>query len=191
MEFFRCGAEHYDPVVHLYRRVVKKLEDTVNYPKWSDEHPSAGYVEESIKNGEQYACAQDGRIVGALVCSENPEGCYELGDWKRNLKRGEYLVIHVLAVDPGYERRGVAGFMVDSCVTMAKENGYKGNRGNFFEIIFSEVTGAEMNENPTAKCTECGDVRLNGEEIQLKLWNATLTTETQVNRFYEKMVKGE
>ena len=73
----------------------------------------------------------------------------------------------------------------------AKENGYKGNRGNFFEIIFSEVTGAEMNENPTAKCTECGDVRLNGEEIQLKLWNATVTTEPQVNKFIADMNKGK
>lgn len=73
----------------------------------------------------------------------------------------------------------------------AKANGFKGNRGDFFEVFFAKVTGAELNEVRNAKCTECGDVRLNGEEIQLKLWNATLTTETQVNRFYEKMVKGE
>ena len=72
-----------------------------------------------------------------------------------------------------------------------KENGFTGNRGNLFEIMFSEITGAEMNDNPTAKCTECGDVRLNGEEIQLKLWNATVTTEPQVNRFVAEMNKGE
>lgn len=72
-----------------------------------------------------------------------------------------------------------------------KENGFKGNRGNLFEIIFSEITGAEMNDNPTAKCTECGDVRLNGEEIQLKLWNATVTTEPQVNRFFAEINKAE
>lgn len=73
----------------------------------------------------------------------------------------------------------------------AKENGYKGNRGNFFEVMFSEVTGAEMNDDPTAKCTECGDVRLNGEEIQLKLWNATVTTEPQVNRFYAEKINAK
>lgn len=72
-----------------------------------------------------------------------------------------------------------------------KVNGFTGNRGNLFEIMFSEITGAEMNDNPTAKCTECGDVRLNGEEIQLKLWNATVTTEPQVNRFYTEMNKAE
>lgn len=62
-------------------------------------------------------------------------------------------------------------------------DGNRGNRGNYFEILFSAVTGAEMNTNPTAKCTECGDVRLNGEEMQLKLWNATITTMEQVERF--------
>ncbi len=71
----------------------------------------------------------------------------------------------------------------------AKENGFVGNRGNFFEVKFSAVTGAIMNENPTAKCIDCGDVNWNGEEIQLKLWNATVTTEPQINRFYEMKMK--
>lgn len=67
-----------------------------------------------------------------------------------------------------------------------RENGIKENRGNLFEVYFSEMTGGIMNENKSAKCTECGDVVVNGVHIQCKLWNATITTEPQVNRFYAK-----
>ncbi len=67
----------------------------------------------------------------------------------------------------------------------AKENGYKRNRGNFFEDKFAEITGSIQNTNPRAKCVECGDVILNNEHIQCKFWNATVTTEPQVNRFYQ------
>ena len=71
----------------------------------------------------------------------------------------------------------------------AKENGYKGNRGNFFEDKFAVFTNGIQNENKSAKCTECGDVVVNGEHIQVKFWNATVTTEKQVNKFYEDYLK--
>ncbi len=67
-----------------------------------------------------------------------------------------------------------------------RASGNNGNRGNYFEPTFCGVTGAEMNTNPIAKCTECGDVRLNGEELQLKLWNATVISQEQVERFMER-----
>lgn len=70
-----------------------------------------------------------------------------------------------------------------------KENGYTGNRGNLFEDMFAQFTGGKQNESKNAKCTECGDVNVNGEEIQVKYWNATVTTEPQVNRFYTEYMK--
>lgn len=71
----------------------------------------------------------------------------------------------------------------------AKENGYKGNRGNFFEDKFAVLTNGIQNTNKNAKCTECGDVIVNGEHIQCKFWNATVTTEPQVNKFYTDYLK--
>ena len=73
----------------------------------------------------------------------------------------------------------------------AKENGFKGNRGDFFEPTFAKATGAKLNTVRNEKCTDGGDVNLNGEEIQLKLWNATLTTEPQANTFYERMIANK
>ena len=70
-----------------------------------------------------------------------------------------------------------------------KVNGYKGNRGNLFEDMTAELLNGQQMENKSAKCTECGDIIVNGEHIQVKLWNATITTESQVNRFYTEYMK--
>lgn len=64
-----------------------------------------------------------------------------------------------------------------------KANGNKGNRGNLFEVLVCEVCGGQQVAKKNAKCTECGDIIINDEHIQCKLWNATLTTESQVMRF--------
>lgn len=71
------------------------------------------------------------------------------------------------------------------------ENGNRGsyNRGHIFEKWCAEVMGGTQNESMTAKCTECGDIVVNGEHFQCKLWNATVTTEPQVNRFFKEYMQ--
>ena len=149
-----------------------------------------------------YAFAiRDKGIVKAVIIENADEVMPMITVCERNSKsHGGVYGVRIWNSNKAFEiMKEYAREIIDLCTVKeferrykeAKENGYKGNRGNFFEIIFSEVTGAEMNDNPTAKCTECGDVRLNGEEIQLKLWNATVTTEPQVNKFIADMNKGK
>lgn len=60
------------------------------------------------------------------------------------------------------------------------------NRGHIFERLCAERMGGVQMESKTAKCTESGDIIVNGEHIQCKLWNATVTTEPQILRFMER-----
>lgn len=74
-----------------------------------------------------------------------------------------------------------------------KEHGNRGgnNRGHIFERLCAEVMGGKQAESKIAKCTESGDIIVNGEHIQCKFWNATVTTEPQINSFYKAyMEKG-
>ena len=125
----------------MYERAVRRLEDTVNYPKWSAEHPSRDYVRESILRGEQFACVDGDTILGAVVLSDNPEGRYELGCWKKKLAAGEYLVLHILAVDPAYQRLGIGGLLVDGSASYAKARGYKALR---LDIIPENLPAARL-----------------------------------------------
>lgn len=141
LSFIKVGMAQFEAVAGMYARVVEKLERTVNYPKWSKYHPSREYVADSIRRGEQFACVAGGRVIGAVVLNESPEGKYGLGAWSRDLREGEYLVLHILAVDPDYERLGVGGFLVDGSVAFAKAKGYKAVR---LDIVPENLPAAEL-----------------------------------------------
>ncbi|MBR2742146.1 MAG: GNAT family N-acetyltransferase [Clostridia bacterium] len=124
MEFIKCTMRHLEPAARLYADTLSYLEATVNYPRWTKDYPSEASVREAIERGEQYACLEDGRVIGAVVLNDDPRGDYGAGEWSRTLCEGEYLVIHTLAVDPSKKGRGVGGFIVDRCIEHAKKEGY-------------------------------------------------------------------
>lgn len=124
MEFIKCTEKDIDSVADLYSKSVSHLESTVNYPRWTAEYPDRKTVEEAVRNGEQYACIENGRILGAVILSENPNGDYDAGSWSRPLKVGEYMVIHTLAADPSRKHRGIGSYIVERCVETARRQGY-------------------------------------------------------------------
>ena len=81
MEWIQCDEGRIDELADFYDRVVTYLEAHINYPKWSHAYPCRESVEAAIHRGDQYACLEDGRIVGAAVMNDNPGGAYEKGDW--------------------------------------------------------------------------------------------------------------
>ena len=128
MEFRKCGSEHFQETKDMYHRVVMTLKQTVNYPKWGVHHPSEEDLQSALDRGDLYICLDDGKVAGAVVLNEDPEGCYEVGDWKRDLERGEYLVIHLLAADIEYRGKGIGAYIVDKCIETAEQGGYKAVR---------------------------------------------------------------
>lgn len=63
------------------------------------------------------------------------------------------------------------------------------NRGHIFERMCAEVMGGFQADSKTAKCIDCGDIIVNGEHIQCKLWNATVTTETTIKNFHKTIME--
>ena len=90
-----------------------------------------------------------------------------------------------------YAREVIDLCSIESFEREYAEHGNRGNnnRGHIFERLCAEIMGGRQMESKTAKCTESGDIEVKGEHIQCKLWNATVTTEPQVNRFYKEYMK--
>lgn len=128
MQWIQCSRAQLHAVTELYHRTVQHLEATVNYPKWSAEHPSDQGIRDAVDGGVQYICVQNGEVLGAVMLNENPEGDYAAGEWSRALNEGEYLVIHALAVHPLFAHKGVGTFMVERCEETARQGGYRAIR---------------------------------------------------------------
>ncbi len=81
--------------------------------QWTPEYPNREVLGTDIAAGAGCLIEEDGRVVAYGAVYKNGEPEYERlrGEW---LSNGDYLVVHRLAVDPQYERRGIArGFFLD------------------------------------------------------------------------------
>ena len=63
-----------------------------------------------------------------------------------------------------------------------RAEGNKGNRGNYFEKLFTELVKGTNPDKSNACFTDCGDVIANNVHYQVKLYNATFTTENTIKR---------
>lgn len=88
-----------------------------------------------------------------------------------------------------YAREIITLYSVEEFEEIYATKGNRGsyNRGHIFEEMCAVAMGGSQMESKVAKCTECGDIVVNGEHIQCKLWNATVTTEPQILRFMAQM----
>ncbi len=125
----KCRNEDIELAGAFYDSVVEYLEKNVNYPKWVyKEYPSEGFVREMTAANTLYICLEDDGIIGAFVLNDDPQGNYKKGRWNRDLKDGEYLVIHALAIASDKQGKGLGSKIVDFCIKEAREKGYKAVR---------------------------------------------------------------
>ena len=129
MEIRKCREEDIARTGNFYDRVVKQLDEHVNYPRWIYRvYPSEGTVRSMTEAGAQYVCTHEGDIVGAFALDDRPPECFSNGSWRRDLPAGSYMVLHALAVDPAFQRRGAASEIVRFCIDRAKSEGYRAMR---------------------------------------------------------------
>ena len=80
------------------------------------------------KDGSQFICIQDEKIIGAFALNNKPKGRYEKGCWRQELSEGSYMVLHALAIDPEMHRQGTASEIIRFCVEQAATQGYRSIR---------------------------------------------------------------
>ena len=162
MNLIKCMPEDAARIIEFYARVVEYLENHTNYPKWSKEHPSEQSIMEAIEKGTQYAYIKNDKLLGAVVLNEDPEGYYEDGNWTLALKPGEFCVIHVLAVDPDVTAEGIGGFIVDDCVELARQNGYRAVR---LDVVPGNIPADRLYQKKGFRYAGTRDLRRNIEGI--------------------------
>lgn len=125
----KCGTADIKAAGEFYDRVVKWLDEHINYPKWVYRvYPSESYAGEMTKAGSQYLCTDGGKITGAFVLNADPMGDYGRVSWSEDLREGEYMIVHAMAVDPCLHGQGMASDMLRFCEEKAREDGYKALR---------------------------------------------------------------
>lgn len=128
----------------LYDDTVAFLDAHINFPKWRYKiYPTVETALGAQQNGELYVIEDEGTVTGAFILNFDPSGNYQNVPWKRDLKEGEYMVIHTLAVAPGYQGKGIGGMAVSFCIDEALRRGCKAIR---LDIVPSNEPAAKLYE---------------------------------------------
>ncbi|MCB8995544.1 MAG: GNAT family N-acetyltransferase [Bacteroidales bacterium] len=115
----QAEKKHLTGVLYLYHLSVRDMNARGLF-NWNTHYPSSRLVSD-IEKGNLYIWIEEEMIMAA-ACMDNemPDG-YEDKNWS---KRGEsYLVVHRLAVIPGFHNRGIGEKVMNALKELAVQRG--------------------------------------------------------------------
>ncbi|MFE9776984.1 GNAT family N-acetyltransferase [Streptomyces sp. NPDC005775] len=124
LDFRRADTADTAAAQDAYRRIIKHLAETVDFPHWHTEnHPTPEEVRDWIGAGELYLATTDEGITGVVVLNHEAPDAYQTAEWSVNATDDEVLVVHALGVVPDHLGQGVARHLVHSAVEEARARG--------------------------------------------------------------------
>ena len=116
--------EELEEIWPLVVRAVAHMNALGN-PQWGADYPTRDFYAGDIARGELYAALVDGTLAGVacINTSESPE--YDPLPWTT---RRPAAVIHRMAIDPAFQRRGVGSALFAFAQTWAAERGISAMR---------------------------------------------------------------
>lgn len=108
-----------------YRRILEHLSRTVDYPHWhSENRPRPADVQSWVEAGQLYLAVDGaGAVAGVMVLNHEAPDTYQQAAWTVSAPAAEVLVVHALGVTPDFLRQGVARFLVDASLDVARAQG--------------------------------------------------------------------
>ena len=105
---------------NLYYKLLDSSEIYSIILRWKkDVYPSDTDWIPYIKNNEMYLTLLDGDLVGAVVITKSQTKEYQNIPWQINIADEEVSVIHLLAIDPEQQGKGLATVILDEAIKNA------------------------------------------------------------------------
>jgi len=126
LNFERAKLGEAAAVQAAYREIIDYLAATVDYPHWhSENHPGSDLVAEWVSTGNLYVARGEasGGIAGLVALDHNAPGGYADAAWGIEAAREQVLIVHGLGVTPRFQHRGVARFLIDQIIGVARKRG--------------------------------------------------------------------
>ena len=91
-------------------------------------HPTIEGISAYINKGSMYIYHERGVIVGAMAVTMYQGEDYHAIDWSQQVADDKVAVIHILAVSPDSQGKGIGSKMVNEAIRMAKSKGMQAIR---------------------------------------------------------------
>lgn len=129
MKLHQAFIEDFESIMAFYDDVIERTPEIATYARWSrGKHPTAEGIKAYIEEGSMYLYKEEGKIVGAMAFPMYQGVDYHAIEWTKQAADNEVAVIHLLAVSPDCQGKGIGSQMVREAINLAKEKGMKAVR---------------------------------------------------------------
>ena len=104
----------FDAIIAFYDDVTERTPEMATYARWS---------KRNINEGSMYIYREQGVIVGAMAVTMYQGEDYHAIDWSQQVANDKVAVIHILAVSPDIQGKGIGSEMIREAIRMAKSKG--------------------------------------------------------------------
>ena len=114
----------FNAIIAFYDDVTERTPEMATYARWSKgKHPTVEGIKAYIDKGSMYLYREDKRIVGAMAITMYQGEDYHAIDWTEQMADDRVAVIHILAVSPDTQSKGIGSEMIREAIRLAQSNG--------------------------------------------------------------------
>jgi len=119
----KAAERDLDSIEQLYDDLNDRLAQTVNYPGWrKGSYPLRSDAEEGLRDGTLYVAELDGKIAGTVMYLRTQCEPYKTARWQLPFDV-PVVALHILAVHPDCQGKGVGRALMAYAETIARECG--------------------------------------------------------------------
>lgn len=123
-----------DELEQLYDDLNDYLEKEINYPGWKKGvYPVRQNAIDGIENGNLYVARNNGKIVGSLILSHEPEPAYYEAKWSFESNYSDVFVVYTFVVHPSFLKCGVGKALIDFSIEHSIKSHVKSIRLDVYE----------------------------------------------------------
>jgi Acetyltransferases len=149
---------HIDELEGLYNTLNDYLAQGVNYPGWvKGVYPTRADAERGLQQGGLYIAQIAGAIAGTVILNHRQEDAYYTVKWQADCDDTEAMVVHTLAVHPGYLHHGVGQALLDFAAQHAKERKMRSLR---LDVYVNNAPAIRLYEKNGYVCVGTVDMKL-------------------------------
>ena len=129
MNIKRCEIDDLPRLLDFYQYLIRETENNKVYARWEyDKHPTENMITDYVRQGMMYIMEEGGQISAAVAVTPFQTEDYHDIDWQAELKDDEVAAVHILAVNPKRQKRGVAKTVMRDVIDLAKRESLKAVR---------------------------------------------------------------
>jgi len=129
MKLFRATNEDFESVIAFYDDVMERTPKIATHARWSKrKHPTLEGIRAYIEEGSMYLYKENDVIIGAMAVTMYQGKDYHAIEWTQHVQDNEVAVIHILAVSPDVQGKGIGSEMIREAIRLGQTNGMKSIR---------------------------------------------------------------